>query len=236
MLLTRDRVTYIYKGMAAGIMGALVLSAYLLLNIETGWMPALNFISLIGGLTGTGTNGGWVLHFLIGALLGGLFAWLDPDLPGDSLRQRGVVLASVVWLLMMFFLMPLAGHGVFGLNEGVLLPLGALALHATFGIVMGGTYAWLILQSPPIRYRQHRVRRPVQAMRADETTISAEPRASEPAHEAQVPVPPTVTVARPGIPPAPRNLAATTGKTANPVRLRRARTDPPARRSGNSSI
>jgi hypothetical protein len=230
--------TYIYKGMAAGLMGALVLSAYLLLNIETGWMPALDFISLMGGLTGTGATGGWILHFLVGALLGGLFAWLDPDLPGDSLRQRGIILASVAWLLMMFFLMPLAGYGVFGLKESVLLPIGALALHMIFGIIMGGTYGWLILQGMPLRYRHGRERTPASPVRAQQAEqIAIEPKLSEPppapeTRDPSVHVPPTVTVARPSsIPLAPTNLP-TQGKTANaPRRKQLARTEPPSRRS-----
>ena len=164
-------MTYIYKGVAAGLMGALVLSAYLLLNVETGWMPALDFISLMGGLTGTGITGGWIIHFIVGGLLGAMFAWLDPDLPGDSLRQRGMVLASLAWLLMMFFLMPYAGYGVFGLKEGVLLPVGALVLHLIFGIIMGGTYGWLVLQGMPLRYRHARERTPPRPVRTEEVAL-----------------------------------------------------------------
>jgi hypothetical protein len=149
-------LSYIYKGMAAGFAGALALAALLLINAETGFQPELDFVALVGHLTGTGMAGGWIMHFTFGALIGGLFAWLDPDLPGDSLRQRGIILASVVWLLAMFFLMPLGGAGFFGLNVGVLLPLAALALHIIFGAVMGGTYGWLLLQSVPLRYRQPR--------------------------------------------------------------------------------
>src|SRR5690606_24316588 len=149
-------VGYLYKGMAAGFAGASALAALLLLNQETGFLPELDFIALIGHLSGTGTIGGWVMHFMFGARIGGLFAWLDPDLPGDSLRQRGGILASAIWFLMMVFLMPFAGAGFFGLNYGVLLPLAALALHIVFGAVMGGTYGWLLLQSVPLRYRQPR--------------------------------------------------------------------------------
>jgi len=53
----------------------------------------------------------------------------------------------------MFFLMPLSGAGFFGLNVGILLPLGTLALHIFFGAIMGGVYGWLILQAVPLRYR-----------------------------------------------------------------------------------
>jgi hypothetical protein len=147
-------VHYIYKGIAAGIAAAAVLTAILRVNTETGFMPELDFVAMVGQLTSTGQAGGLIIHFIFGATLGGAFAWLDPDLPGDSLRQRGIIVASAAWFLMMFVLMPLGGLGVFGLNAGVTLPLATLALHIIFGAVMGGTYGWLILQGVPWRYRQ----------------------------------------------------------------------------------
>ena len=150
-------MSYIYKGMAAGLAGASVLAALLLINAETGFIPELDFVALVGHLTGTGMTGGWIVHFIFSAAVGGLFAWLDPDLPGDSLRQRGIILAGATWLLMMFFVMPLGGSGFFGLNVGVLLPLATLLLHIIFGGVMGGIYGWLLLQSTPLRYRQREI-------------------------------------------------------------------------------
>jgi hypothetical protein len=223
-------VAYIYKGVAAGLMGALVLSAYLLLNVETGWMPALDFVSLMGGLTGTGTTGGWIIHFIVGGLLGAMFAWLDPDLPGDSLRQRGMVLASLAWLLMMFFLMPYAGYGVFGLKEGVLLPVGALVLHLIFGIIMGGTYSWLVLQGMPLRYRHARERTPPRPVRTEEVARPAEFKPSAVHSETPEPavhVPPTVEVVRPSaVPLVPNKAVAATG-------MKRQRTG--ARRQANGT-
>jgi hypothetical protein len=142
--------------MAAGFAGAFVLAGLILLGRETGFMPGVDLVSLLGDLTGTGAIGGWLLHFVIGALWGALFAWLDPDLPGDGLRQRGVVFALIAWIVTMLFVLPLAGYGFFGLDYGVLLPMVTLALHIIFGAVMGGIYSWLILQAVPLRYRQPR--------------------------------------------------------------------------------
>jgi hypothetical protein len=143
----------IQKGMAAGFAGAAVVATIILLTAELGILPEMDFIARISAATGIGFPGIWAVHFAVGALLGALFAWLDPDLPGDSLRQRGIVLASVAWAIMMFFIMPLTGAGVFGLYVSVLVPLGTLALHIIFGAVMGGIYGWLILQAVPLRYR-----------------------------------------------------------------------------------
>jgi hypothetical protein len=213
-------VAYLYKGVAAGLMGALVLSAYLLLNIETGWIPALDFIALIGQVTATGAAGAWIIHFAIGALLGALFAWLDPDLPGNSLRQRGMILAGVAWLFMMFFLMPYAGYGVLGLKQSVLIPIGALVLHMIFGIIMGGTYGWLVLQAMPLRYRHVRERMPARAVAPVQSSQPVDAKPAEPTQPEMpaVHVPPTVEVVRPSVVPlvpgksAPLNAAKRTAR------------------------
>jgi hypothetical protein len=144
---------YIQRGMAAGFAGAAAVAAILLLTAELGILSQIDFIARISVATGIGFPAVWTFHFAVGALLGALFAWLDPDLPGDSLRQRGVILSSIAWALMMLFIMPLTGAGVFGLYISVLVPLGTLVLHVIFGAVMGSAYGWLILQAVPLRYR-----------------------------------------------------------------------------------
>jgi len=145
---------YVQKGMAAGLAAAAVIAAILLLTAELGVMRELDFVARISTATGTVFAAAWALHFVVGAAIGGLFAWLDPDLPGDNLRQRGIILAAAAWLLMMFFVMPLTGAGILGLYVGILLPLGTLVLHIIFGAVMGSVYGWLILQAAPLRYRK----------------------------------------------------------------------------------
>ncbi|MCC6946274.1 MAG: hypothetical protein IT539_00770 [Bradyrhizobiaceae bacterium] len=171
-------MSYVYRGAGAGLFAAAVLAAVLQLNAEYGFMPELDFAALLGSLFGAGRAVGWVLHFLIGATWGALFAWLDPDLPGDNLRQRGVVFAGVAWFVMMISLLPLAGFGPFGLGYGVLLPLAVLALHIVFGDVMGRTYGWLLLQGMPIRYRDLRPPKPAAAVRVE--TAVQEPAAALP--------------------------------------------------------
>lgn len=144
---------YIYKGMAAGLFAALAVGILLTLNAQVGFLPELDFVSLIGSMTGIGTVGGWILHFAAAAIMGGFFAWLDPDLPGDNLRQRGMIFASLFWTLMVLLVLPLGGLGFLGFGEGPMLPLALLGLHLIFGAVLGGTYGWLLLQGAPLRYR-----------------------------------------------------------------------------------
>jgi hypothetical protein len=154
----RDLPFDIYKGMAAGLAGAGAVAAFLLLQAETGLLPRFDLIGALGELTFTGRTGGWIVHFLVGALWGGLFAWLDPDLPGDSLAQRGVAFGIGAWFLTMILLMPLAGYGFFALEIGILATLFALLLHVAFGYATGRIYALLILQAVPLRFRSLRRR------------------------------------------------------------------------------
>lgn len=147
---------YRYKGMAAGLFAASVVAALLMLNAQSGFLPQLDFVGVVGSLLGIGATGAWALYFILAAIVGGLFAWLDPDLPGDSLRQRGMIFASFFWAVLAILIMPLGGLGFLGLNHGVTLPLAALALHLIFGAVLGGSYGWLLLQSAPLRFRHAR--------------------------------------------------------------------------------
>jgi len=55
-----------------------------------------------------------VIHFAVGLLLAGVYAWLiEPRLSGPGWR-RGVVFALVPWLLSVLVVLPLLGGGVLG--------------------------------------------------------------------------------------------------------------------------
>lgn len=51
-----------------------------------GLMPELNPVEMLSDMLGANTPvGGWIMHFLIGTVFwGSLFAWLDPNIPGES--------------------------------------------------------------------------------------------------------------------------------------------------------
>lgn len=104
----------------------------------------------------TSPAAGWIAHFVIGTVLwGGLFAWLDPNLPGGSHWAKGIVFSTGAWLLMMILVMPMAGAGLFGMNLGIMAPIMTLILHLIFGAVLGGVYA---LERPEPARLQHQHR------------------------------------------------------------------------------
>lgn len=137
------------RGIVAGLLATIALSILMVLKAAMGMMPAMNAIKMLttmsNGILGTPSSPlvGWVIHFLIGAVLWGiLFALVHDYLPGSSVA-RGLVFGTAAWLLMMILVMPMAGAGLFGLGIGIGAPVATLVLHWVYGGVLGYAYAWL---------------------------------------------------------------------------------------------
>lgn len=130
-------------GMTAGFVATVVLSLLTIVKSALGLMPQLNPIqdivhiaALLFGVT-LPAPFGWVGHFLIGTVAwGNFYALLEPGLPGAP-PLKGLVMGTIAWLAMMIFFMPLAGHGLFGLELGFQAVLATLVLHLVYGLVLG---------------------------------------------------------------------------------------------------
>lgn len=134
----------ILKGVTAGFVATVVLSPLLIVKKMTGMMTGeLDVIAMVTQIVGGSTPlVGWLAHFVIGTFAwGGLFALLDPYLPGSKHWIRGIVFGIGAWLMMMVVVMPIGGAGLFGLQLGMIAPTVTLILHAIFGAVLGGMYA-----------------------------------------------------------------------------------------------
>lgn len=134
--------TSVLKGMAAGFVATVVLSALMIMKSMMGLIPELNLIRMLSEMMGANSPAaGWIAHLVIGTVLwGGLFAWLDPSLPGGSHWLKGVVFGIGAWLLLLILVMPMAGAGLFGMNIGIMAPIMTLIPHMIFGAVLGGIY------------------------------------------------------------------------------------------------
>lgn len=130
------------KGIVAGFVATIVLSALMFMKTQMGLMPELNPIKMMSDMLGASTLAvGWTMHFLIGTIVWGtLFAWLDPNLPGSGHWLKGIWFGIGAWLLMMFIVMPMAGAGLFGLSLGMMAPVMTLVMHIIYGAVLGGVY------------------------------------------------------------------------------------------------
>lgn len=136
----------IAAGMLAGLIATAVLSIVMVLNAALGWLPELSVIALLAEVSaqvlGTPRNlfVGWIEHLLIGtALWGALFAVTNPLWRRNQVF-RGIQFALMAWLLMMVFLMPLGGLGVFGAALGWEPAVATLILHLIYGAVLGYYY------------------------------------------------------------------------------------------------
>jgi uncharacterized membrane protein YagU involved in acid resistance len=132
------------RGIAAGFVATLVLSAMMLMKQSLGMVPELDPIATITAMAGASSPVvGWIGHFVIGSIFWGIgFAVVSPYLPGPY-WLRGLIFAAGAWLMMMIVLMPMAGAGLFGLALGMMTPVVTLLLHVVFGLVLGGIYGLL---------------------------------------------------------------------------------------------
>ncbi len=76
---------------------------------------------------------GIIVHILIGVITGIVYLYIVKSINTGT----GTIFMLVFWLLNMLMGMPLAGRGLFGLNDGVIIPIATLILHIVFGIGMG---------------------------------------------------------------------------------------------------
>lgn len=139
----------IAKGMLAGLVATVVLSALMVMKAMIGVMPALDLPKMIAGMMGSPDTPvlGWAIHFMIGVVGYGIAIKLYGQRLGSPIVS-GIVIGAVGWLIMMLVLMPMAGVGLFAMSMGLMAPMMTLVLHLIFGAVLGWTYGMLIAGKP----------------------------------------------------------------------------------------
>lgn len=134
------------RAAAAGLIGTGVMSALLLIEPSVG-LPKIamgqvlgTWLGLASARSATGPAFGWVLHFLVGMMLGLVYAGVfDRKLPGGPLT-RGLLYGVLVFLVAQSVFMPLVGGGFFSRGDAELLT-GSLLGHLVYGGVTGWIYA-----------------------------------------------------------------------------------------------
>ncbi len=146
----------VYKGMIAGFVAALAVSALEVIQYLVGpW--AVSFPRLVTIILNTESViwTGWAGHFAFATLiLGPLFGILCPRLPTETPETKGIVFAVGAFLLMGLTVAPLSGIGMFGMRPGFVTVAWLVLTHAVFGAVLGNVYARLVGKA----WRQDRVR------------------------------------------------------------------------------
>ena len=132
------------KGMLAGFVATLVLTALMLLNSALDLIPQINFIRLLTTLGTLSVPSAWMDHFIVGVVVWGLlFAVYDGAAARPAHWLKGIIFGAFAWLMMMVAFMPLAGAGFFGSKIGITAPVGLLIVHFIYGVVLGATYGLL---------------------------------------------------------------------------------------------
>ena len=147
-------INSIYKGVFAGFIATVALSALMVLKAMMGMLPQMNAIKMLAAMAHSfmGTPVipvvGWLLHFIIGSIVWGfLFALLYERIPTQTPAVKGLIFGTAAWLLMMIMVMPMAGAGLFGLDLGIGAPIATLVLHWVYGAVLGTAYGRLTASS-----------------------------------------------------------------------------------------
>jgi len=142
-----------YKGVIAGFLATLVLSALIVFFNSAGVLPELDIVAHIDKLGSIQRTAAWVDHFIVGALLWGpIFTGFEATTSEKRPRwQKGLLFGLITWFLMMVVFMPVIGGGsknLFGWELGLIAPIGMLGMNLLYGLVLGVTFDLLDKRFP----------------------------------------------------------------------------------------
>jgi predicted cobalt transporter CbtA len=129
------------KVVIAGLAGTLVMSILMVMAPVMG-MPKMDMGEMLGTMNPMVTLPywmGWIMHFIIGIILTGIYAAFFLNLlPSDSWK-RGLIWGLIPFFVAQLLVMPMMGAGVFsGGNMGMIM--GSLIGHLVYGGVAGFVY------------------------------------------------------------------------------------------------
>ena len=128
------------KGIYAGLIATIPVAILAAGKQIFGLIPELDLINLMTSMSGIPWNGtGWVILFVIGAILGMGFASLDShvsDATTAGEMARGGLFGFLLFVILMILLIPLYTNAGFGIPFAG----GVLAACLIFGVVMGVVY------------------------------------------------------------------------------------------------
>jgi uncharacterized membrane protein YagU involved in acid resistance len=133
------------RAAVAGLIATAAMTALLLVEPSVG-LPKIAIGQILSTSLGlaaahlsSGPALGWIIHFIIGAVLALLYAAVfEPRLPGSALA-RGLIYGVLVFVAAQVVFMPLVGGGFFSRGDGQLLT-GSLLGHLVYGGLTGWIY------------------------------------------------------------------------------------------------
>ena len=132
------------KGLIAGFIATLVISAILVINGMMNLIPQIDLVRMLGSAALLSPTSAWMDHFIIGVVVWGLlFAAYDSVAPSTAIWLKGLSFGCFAWLLTMVVFLPLVGAGFFGVRLGAVAFVGLLVLHLIYGLVVAVTFGAL---------------------------------------------------------------------------------------------
>lgn len=132
------------KGMTAGLVATLALTALMSLKSAYGMWPEVNLVQLLMNLGSITRVQAWMDHFIIGIVVWGLvYSALDAIWEQTAYWLKGLALGLIAWTIMMVAFMPLAKAGFFGVKLGAAGAVVTLGYHLFYGLLLGITYGLL---------------------------------------------------------------------------------------------
>ena len=113
-----------------GIVGTVLFDLLGLVLTGTWW----DIPNLIGSKVGLGLLYGVFGHYSNGILLGILYAGIAPSLWGPNWVRTLLFVTVETIALVWFFMFPLLGAGIAGIELGALVPFISLARHIAYGL------------------------------------------------------------------------------------------------------
>jgi len=125
----------------AGLVATAAMTTLMLVSPMMG-MPKMAIGEMLASFMNIPVALGWVAHFMIGTILGFVYAFLFAErLPGSS-ATRGALYGLIPWLLAQMMVNPMMGAGFFAINTPapLMMVMGSLMGHLVYGVVLGGIY------------------------------------------------------------------------------------------------
>ncbi len=126
------------RAVIAGLVGTLAMTIVMLMAPLLG-MPPMPIGDMLAGFMHVPIALGWVMHFMIGTVLGLIYVYLlESRIPGSPV-VRGMVFSLIPWFMAQVIVNPMMGAGVFAINTSspILMVMGSLIGHLVFGAVLG---------------------------------------------------------------------------------------------------
>lgn len=129
------------RAILAGLVATAAMTMLMLAGPMMG-MPKMPIGEMLASFMGIPAALGWVAHFMIGAVLGFVYAQAFVErLPGSS-AVRGALYGLIPWCLAQVMVNPMMGAGFFASNTPapLMMVMGSLLGHLVYGAVLGGVY------------------------------------------------------------------------------------------------